>query len=188
MSRYQKITSFANIVKKNKTLIICDIDETILHFTTDDIQVNDNWWDQKKRQYMETYGCDSKTAGEQAYYEWHEFVNTTSPQFTDQIGFVKMLDKLNKKNSDIIFLTARKQETRDLTHKHFSIIGINPNKFELHFTSLNPKGPYIKKNINTSIYEKVIFIDDAKHNLDSVYETFNGKIDCYHFNLINEHN
>jgi hypothetical protein len=187
MSKYQKITSFANIVKKNKTLVICDIDETIMHFTNGTEQVNDNWWDQKKQQYMETLGCDSKTAGAHAYQEWHELVKTTKPQFTDSKGFVKMLDKLNKKNSDIIFLTARKQDTRDLTHQHLTMLNIDPNGFELHFTSLNPKGPYIKSNIDINKYKQIIFIDDAKHNLDSVYETFNGQIECYHFSLINEH-
>jgi hypothetical protein len=188
MSRYQKITSFANIVKRNNTLVICDIDETILHFTTDDNQINNNWWDQKKRQYMETYGCDLKTAGDHVYDEWHDIVKNTNPQFTDSTGFIEMLDKLNKKNSDIVFLTARKEDTLNLTHKHFINIGINPNNFDLHFTSLSAKGPYIKSNIDISNYKKVIFIDDAKHNLDSVYETFNGAIECYHFNLINKHN
>lgn len=187
MSRYQKITSFANIVKKNKTLVICDLDETVMHFTTENNQVNDNWWDLKKQQYMETYNCDAKTAGGHAYNEWHELVKETAPQFTDSAGFIKMLDKLNKKNSDIIFLTARKDDTRELTHQHLNLIGINPHNFELHFTSLSPKGPYIKSNIDITKYKKVIFIDDAKHNLDSVYDTFNGSIECYHFSLINEH-
>ncbi len=188
MRRYQKITSFANLIKHNKTLVICDIDETIMHFTTTaDEQINNNWWDMKKRQYIESFNCDEKTAGTYAYDEWHNIVQTTAPQFTDSDGFVQMLDKLDEKNSDIIFLTARKQNTRDLTYKHLSMLNINPNNFMLHFTNLTPKGPYIKNNINIDNYRKIIFIDDAKHNLDSVYDTFSGKIECYHFSLINKH-
>jgi hypothetical protein len=51
---------------------------------------------------------------------------------------------------------------------------------------MTSKGRYIKTNININKYNKIIFIDDTKHNLESVFYEFNGQIECLHFNLINE--
>lgn len=174
---FETINNFNDIEINLKTLIICDIDDTILKYNKDlkyFIDLNNQLIDDinlsilKAETDYEIYKIDK-------YYE--EITHT------DLKGFYDLIGKINQVNGNIIFLTARHEAYDIFTRKQLDIININHYEFEIHYTgNLISKGEYIKKRINLQYYDEIIFIDDQNYNLYSVKE-FNPNIKCYKFKI-----
>jgi hypothetical protein len=168
------ISSFTQVELTNglKYLIICDIDETILHFPNCDLLCENLVKDLRLKD--EDYENELKLL--KFYYK-----NIMAPKHTDYDGFVNMLKKINETNGKLIFLTARNLESDNLTKKHLKQIGISPDEFEIHYTSNKiTKGEYIRKHIDLCNWENVIFIDDYDIYIKTVTDIY-PEIICYKF-------
>jgi len=172
---YKTIKTFNDIeITNNKTLIICDIDNTILFH---DIKLG-NFINILKKDGF--YGTELISFA-------HEMMNMHCrifpPSHTDSEGFKKLKDKIEKLNGKIIFLTARSKITENFTKKQFQQIGLKYEDYDIYYTDNKiQKGNFIKLNIDTTLWEDIIFIDDYTINLDSVKYIFpNSK--CYKFEI-----
>lgn len=177
MNRFHKIKSFSEIpIDNKKTLIICDIDDTVLT-----VGRSINYFNELAERDLprsSPYLRENYAMGVYALYRRYVL-----PSHTDLSGFQKMISQLEENTeSSFVFLTARSlhelvvQQTRkDLEH-----IGISSN-YRVYYTSnIISKGDYIMENIDLTPYEKVIFIDDKIENIDSVALRF-PKIITYQF-------
>jgi len=174
-----QIDTFDKIVIESNTLVLSDIDETILFYD----KINQKWWKDKIDYYMNKNKCDSSKATIFALDEWFEHIQKNVPRHTDNIGFRNLLENIKQKNSKLIFITARHPDFKQITEEHFNYLGLNPSDYKVHYLGGYPKGQYIKENINTSNYNNIIFIDDLDRNITSVEKTFpnNNKLITYKF-------
>ena len=158
------------VLRKENPLIICDIDDTLL------------------------YNChpeqepENRTCG----FLLDCFTNqSTKPRkiiCRDIHGFVKLDERVNKRNGKIIFLSARGENRRKTVYSDFKQIGLDSTKYEIHCTT-KTKGRYIYEVIKpqTAKYGELIFIDDVYENNLSVFEYFPESIQylfCNDYTLI----
>ena len=169
------ITSFNEIViAKNKPLILCDIDETLLRFNYN-LQ---HFYIQAKLIYPKASNNELLNRAKNDFYLYRILNN---PIHTDFNGFNNLCRRIEEMNGELIFITARSYGAEDTTKKHFKTLGIDYNKFKIHYLSnAIEKGNYIKKNIKLEGSEEIIFIDDQKYNLDNVKKIL-PQIKCYKF-------
>ena len=170
---FTTIKSFEDININNisKTLILCDIDDTILHFP----EINKIWWHDKTNYYYNQHESN-ELEKKQALNDWITYITIKNPMITDSslYNFIS--------NYNIVFITARNSYLKDLTQKHFNHLDI---KFDnnIYYTSGENKGIYIKNNLLHLIkkYTNIIFIDDLEHNLIDVYDQLNSltNIKCF---------
>lgn len=180
MLTIKSINTFFDISIEYNTLVICDIDETLLYFPG----IDNIWWLNKLNEhYFQTN--DHNLAHSLTNKSWAEYAINTKPQMTDLWGFNCMLCKINETRSKIVFLTARNWsfETKFFTKKNLYDVGLNPKKYAIYYSHYVPKDEYIRNimNINLNLYNKVIFIDDNDINLTNVNKTLGHKIECFKF-------
>jgi hypothetical protein len=163
MLNVPQIKSFREIsIENKKTLIICDIDDTVLK-----LENSLEYFKEKAAQDLS--GCHPHIIEACAMSMFSLYRSKTDPIPTDSSGFTDMLRRLYATdNSELIFLTARSYNSREYTKKDLLSIGISPS-YPVYFTgNMITKGEYIIENINWLSYEKVIFIDDMPMNILSV--------------------
>lgn len=181
---YKTISSFNDVeIKDTNTLVICDIDETLLT------------WNKKSSDFyhvvIDDFSlCNAKPTEEEIHKEaliWlGMYCEMFAPIMTDANGFHNLLCRIEKSNSEIMFLTARPKNSNsnNFTRKNFIDIGLDYDKYSIHYTNNNSisKGEYIKKNINTSSdkYKQIIFIDDYESYIKTVNDIL-PNIVCYKF-------
>lgn len=171
------ISTFDDIKIKQKTLVICDIDETILKF---DI-ITPKWWkDTFNFYYQKTKKYD--LADTKTYECWIDYIMNNKPIATDYNGLINLFNQVKETDSELIFVTARRNDLIEITNEHLSYININNFNYKIYHIGDIPKGKFIKTNIQIDSYNSVIFIDDLITNLESVYE-FNNKVTLYKFNI-----
>jgi hypothetical protein len=180
----QKISSFRPIIdiinSKKKTLVICDIDDTILFYDK-----TINYFIEFVKKDFPNWADDSIKTEAGCYYNTYRHIAT--PKHTDFDGFMSMIETIKSTNNNFLFLTARTnyEKNSNITKKHFNDIGLHYDDFTIHYTNnLMSKGRYIKTNIDISSYESVIFIDDYETYIKTVTEHF-PHIICYQF--VNKH-
>lgn len=161
------IDSFNQVViKGSRPLIICDIDETLLRWK-DSLQ---DIYNKYSLIYPDLDHSNLEILAEN-YYSIYR--NETPPIPTDDAGFKSLLTRLGI-TGKLMFLTARSpsHHTRD----DLVSIGLQNYMFDIHFTSNKIlKGEYIKKYIDISSYDDVIFIDDNPEYVNSVLDIFSFK-------------
>ena len=138
------------VIKGTKTLILCDIDETVLRW---DKSV-DSVYRELSMSHPHLDHSKLETIAEN-YYSIYR--NQTPAIPTDLSGFKALLARIYE--GKLMFLTARtpSYHTRD----DLNNIGLQNYMFDIHFTANKiPKGDYIKKYIDLSRYDDIIFIDD----------------------------
>uniref|UniRef100_A0A6C0ITH1 FCP1 homology domain-containing protein n=1 Tax=viral metagenome TaxID=1070528 RepID=A0A6C0ITH1_9ZZZZ len=155
------IASFNDIqLKISRPLVICDIDETILHFNPTIDQTKSNQCNQPIK----------------IIYE---------PTHTDLDGFIELTKRINELKGKLIFLTARKKEDESYTRNNFKSIGLNYDDYKVYYTNNKiSKGEYIYNYIQTSDYDNIIFIDDRADYINSVLD-YMPYVDCYLFYISN---
>jgi hypothetical protein len=178
---FTTINTFESIIidEKKKTLVICDIDNTILY--------------QKPEQKIEFFykmvrdDFEDMLSEEEIIKETNDFyqmaINMATPKCTDFQGFLNLEKKIKNLNGKIIFLTARNIATEKYTQNQFSKIGLDHKNYQIHYTNNTiSKGEYIKNNIDLSPYDDIIFIDDYECYI-SIVKNLNKNITCYKFVL-----
>jgi hypothetical protein len=155
----KKINTFNSIEIKEKSLILCDIDDTVLRYklTLDDFVV-------KTKKYLEDVNdfIDMENTLAIASDEFADYREKNIPFHTDKEGFCNFEKKIIETNSKIIFITSRSLKFKKVTESQLESIGIDSNKYPIHFTFDHKmsKADYIEKFIETSQFSQVYFIDD----------------------------
>ena len=173
------ISSFNEIIlTKEKTLVLCDIDDTVLY------------WPNCKNECQKIlgncyngYNCkENKEEFEMDYLDLISMYKSIhNPVHTDFNEFVSMLNKLQNQNSKLTFLTARHKDYSKGTNRHLTQIGLSCDDFEIHYAGTNmTKGEYIQNYINLTEWDDIIFIDDSENNINSVIN-LHPQIRCYKF-------
>lgn len=171
-----EINKFSDILfSDKKTLVLCDIDDTLLYFDKDF-----NYFFNFIKDNM--INLDHNNVIIESIRLNNLYLNTNKAKPTDYYGFYQMM---TNKNIKIIFLTARHDFSIELTKKHFFHVGLNYDDFIVHYTNYETskinKGEYLLKNlIDLNNYEDIIFIDDSDFCLKSVNRLF-PNIKCYKF-------
>lgn len=171
---YKKISSFNQVELKadEKYLIICDIDDTILHFPECNKICSKILNDMCRKE--EDYEKDLK-------YLKTVYRSAIKPTHTDYDGFSSMLGKIKETNSKLIFLTARNFQSDNLTKTQLKQIGLFPDDLPIHYTgSKISKGEYIKTHMDLSVWTNIIFIDDNDNYIKTVTD-IHPQIICYKF-------
>jgi predicted secreted acid phosphatase len=169
------IYSFNEIITtKEKPLVLCDIDDTILRFNYN----IKHFYNEAKLLYPKASNNELVNRAEHNFYIHR---NLNKPFHTDLDGFNDLCKRVQEMNGDIMFITARSHGAEDATKKHFKTIGVEYNKFKVHYLSnTTDKGDYVKKNINLQDREEIIFIDDQDYNLDNIQKVL-PQIKCFKF-------
>lgn len=183
------VSTFNDIIIVKNSLVICDIDETLLYYEG----IDKKWWSETFYRYYQIHK-DYDKADQLCLAEWTSHITSADkyPFFTDRAGYANMIAKINETNSQIVFLTARCEYLRDMTLKHLHHLNIdNPI---LHFTGGQCKGKYILENIlNVNVranvranvnsdLRNIIFIDDRLQNIvDVKNKLINFNLTCYLF-------
>jgi hypothetical protein len=180
-----RISSFTNIPIDCSTLVICDIDDTVLHFPTMEADCsaaaakgssftdNDPAFTSKERedhirQLIRVYCCIKE------------------PDHTDSAGFDDFMRRLDEHGGHLVFLTARSKSDEEFTRKHLRAVGIDDAKFQIYFTdNAISKGEFILSRFDSlglplNQWKSVVFIDDRLDNIRSVEQLCPG-IKCYQF-------
>jgi predicted ferric reductase len=151
---YTTINTFNDIPIIEKTLVLCDIDETLL--TTKIIKLVSN--------------KDNKMV-KLCYL----------PKYTDKDGFLALLEKIKITNSKLIFITARRSTFAQITYNQFKLLDIDKNVYPIFFCGETPKSKIVKKNINLNNFSNIIFIDDLKYNLYHMKKEFSDLVKLFLF-------
>tara|TARA_B100000963_G_C22597321_1_gene658500 strand:+ start:1006 stop:1527 length:522 start_codon:yes stop_codon:yes gene_type:complete len=169
---YTSINDF-NIPIYNNTLVICDIDETIMKFKG----VTQKWWDDKYDSYN---NLDNKN--KICMKIWLNKISKMKPVHTHKESFLNMIQRIKNTNSKLIFLTARPPSLKPLTIAQFDFLNIEYVENQVHYNFNGDKGKYVLNFINYKLFDNVIFIDDRYHNLENMKNALNEKVTCYQFN------
>ena len=182
-----EINTFDSIIIENKkTLVICDIDNTILYQksakTIEEIYkiLKGDLEEEDLEEEIKEEDLEEEIKEEAIYY-YRMLKSISKPICTDFIGFTNLEKIIKKLDGEIIFLTARNSSSETYTKKQFNDIGIDYNNYHVHYTNDKiTKGNYIKNNIDLTEFENIVFIDDYDTNISSVNE-YNNNILCYKF-------
>ncbi len=168
-----EIRSFDEVTILQNSLVVCDIDETLLYFDG----IDKKWWSQTFDEFYRIHN-DYDKADKLSLDKWISHINNNNPYITDESGYNNMLKRINDTNSKLVFLTARYEYLRNTTLKH--LFHLNIHNPILHFTGGQCKGRYIFDNLINPIPERVIFIDDLQQNINDVRNNITN-IECYLF-------
>ena len=173
----KSINSFHEVeLTKEKTLVICDIDETLLYYPGIESKCNVMIKDLKNILTEREF----KRELNEIKIMYRTIV---PPKHTDLDGFINMKNKLTNLNGKLIFLTARCKEYDNFTKNQILKVSGLKDEFEIHYTNNQmSKGEYIKNNIPLELWEQVIFIDDMDSSIESVLQ-LDCNIQCYKFVL-----
>ena len=171
------ISSFTDIPIYCSTLVICDIDDTVLHFPTMEAEctaaANDLAFTAKERennirQIISVYCC------------------IKDPEHTDSAGFGDFMRRMEDHGGHLVFLTARSKSDEEFTRRHLRAVGIDEAKFQIYFTdNAISKGEFILSRFDSlglplNQWKSVVFIDDRLDNIRTVEQLCHG-IKCYQF-------
>jgi len=168
------IKNYNEIDVLNNSLVIFDLDETIIRFP----YVTSKWWENTKKAYAL---IDEKTADLRAYSDWLYIIKTYEPSLLDIIEFNNLLERIKESNSSFIIVTARNIQLKDITVIHLQQFGISCDVYYTLDKRITINA--IKKNY---VYNHIIFIDDNPKYIKQV-EEINTEIITYymkHENLI----
>lgn len=171
LPHWKTICKFSEIDVKPNTLILCDIDDTLLHHPA----INNSWIMLIHNffyiQSMKTFGVHDKHLAYSAAERYIEEVLIEIPiRHTDREGFFAMLEKA----TDFAFVTARSPEAKNFTYSNLKSIDVPYKKYPIHFCGYIAKGEYINMYFDLSKYDHIVFIDDQERNLLNV-----GTIACH---------
>ncbi len=176
---WKPVNKFSDIPIKPNTLILCDIDNTLLHHPA----INNEWVDTIQQLFLlhnrSIIGeYNTAKAAEDANNYCNTLFDTIPMQHTDREGFFAMVETA----TEFAFVTARHEFARQFTYDNLRGLGIDPSGHVVHFSGNIPKGEYIRTNFDLSKYDYVVFIDDQVGNLQNVLGVVNHKgLELYQF-------
>lgn len=163
LNKMQNVSTFKDICLRQNSLILCDIDDTVLDYGKE----IDDYWKQK--------------IDDPNYNIWISIIKRTTPKLTD-LYLYEFIKNINNSNSIIHFITHRNVMFKEITKEHMNYY--NLNNIEIHYLNGNSKSKYINENFNTKDFEGgAVFIDDSYHNINDVLSNVSN-CDVYLFKKI----
>jgi hypothetical protein len=176
---WKTIQKFSEIDIQPNTLILCDIDDTLLHHPA----INNAWnllidTFFYIQHHAETGFYDKNESNKKTDQFCNHIFNTVPFQHTDRDWFFAMLEKA----TGFAFVTARYATAKEFTYGNLRGIDVDPEKYKVHFCNGVAKGEYIIRNFDLAKYDHVVFIDDQIPNLQNVLLLLNhADLKIYHF-------
>lgn len=179
MEKCPVISSFREIsLGEKRPFVLCDIDETVLRHKHSFQQV----YDMVQRDYADDPDLtpDFIISVATQYYFMSQKYN--QPTHTDLDGFADFVKRIQEKNGELRFLTARGETSDIYTRNQLKHIGIEEDKYIIYYCAgvAPSKGAYIEQFIQLDENDDIIFIDDYDHYLLSVIEK-HPQIRCHKF-------
>jgi hypothetical protein len=167
---WKVIKSFSEIDIQPNTIVLCDIDDTLLHHPG----INHSWSNLISVffniQHFEETGTHNQTESNKKAVKFCDDVFNTIPlQHTDREGFFDMV----KKSTEFAFVTARQENAKNFTYENLKSLDIDPEIMKVHFCGNEAKGEYIVRNFDLEKYDHVVFIDDQLRNVENVVSVVN---------------
>lgn len=162
---YEIISTYDKIKLKNNSLLIFDIDDTIMKFDG----IDKEWWKNKNKYYYDIFK-DYDKADNEALIEWINHIEENKPQIIDNNKLFNIFHKAQHiYNCEIIFMTSRDIKLKNTTEKHFYDCNISEYIHKIYYSK--NKGILLKELLKDKYknYRDIIFIDDNKKNLEDVY-------------------
>lgn len=171
----KQIHTFYSVDIPENSLVLCDIDDTVLVFP----KYTDAFY-KEAYDYYTTIGYNTKMADKLVKRDWELYSSFKKPSITDKDGFFYLLEQIEKTSSKLYFLTARSDTSHQKTINDLKHVNIDCSKIQIYYTNAALKGNYIKNNIDLLDYNHIIFIDDNDHQLENVKKEI-PLISCYKF-------
>lgn len=173
------INSYSAITLVARSLVVFDIDDTLVHFPDYDLI----WWNAKKAGYEQS--MSKEEADRETLLDWRAAVHHIDPQPIDKDGFLQFYAKAKAADCDIIFLTARSEKLKEITHRHLKNSVMECDEADVFFGE--DKGPSLISILQERrAYHHVIFVDDLVKNHESVRTSLDAiglPVDTYHFQM-----
>ena len=171
----KQIVSFKNVAIHPRTLVVFDIDDTVIGYE----EFSHTFFTDSIKAYKEKHKC-YKMALDFALHDWISLVKKGTPYHMDSSGFDELTEKIKTTDSHYIFMTARNPLYREVTELHLEKVGIQNR--QVYYLAGSNKGEFLKSiSQKYSEYNRMIFIDDMEKNINDVHKAFGNKIDLYHF-------
>lgn len=158
----KRISNFKRIKLKENSIVLCDIDDTLLNF---EHFIGDYW--------------NTSNKVDHTYDIWFSLIENQIPLIS-HASFYTFLDEIHRTNSKLILITARSEKFKNGTLHHLKTVDIIFH--DIHFLNGNLKGDFISKFYSKDIHEfsDIHFIDDDICQVFDVKEK-NANINVYHF-------
>jgi hypothetical protein len=156
---WKTIQKFSEIDIQPNTLVLCDIDDTLLHHPV----INNSWVHLISTFFYIKHNNPIESQKQTEEY-YNEIVNAIPFQHTDREGFFNMVEK----STEFAFVTARNVVAKEFTYSNLRSIDVDPEIHKVHFCGNIAKGEYILRNFDLAKYDHVVFIDDQIGNLENV--------------------
>ncbi len=169
------INTFFDVEVKPKTLVMCDIDNTLLTWRK-------KWDEFVNEPYVASYFpfTNAQIIRDIKHRKYTEYCANTPPEPTDYHGFRDLDQRVERSGGELVFVTARWKESEQHTRTQLRMLGFRDN-YRIHYTDgSHDKGSYITNNINTSRFNHCVFIDDLTQVLDTVKHQ-HPYVRCYRF-------
>jgi len=162
---FQCIRTFQDVIIKSNTLVICDIDDTVIKCK----KPLNHFYQMVKEDFCFFSDCTHEMLLKEAWDMQIMYNQLYGYTHTDSEGFEQMLNSISQTKSQLIFLTARSKQSDQATKKNLNQAGIYHEDFQIHYTKNEiTKGQYIVDHIDLSGFDHVVFIDDYENQVLSV--------------------
>lgn len=166
----KKIKNYDEINVEPNTLVILDIDNTLIKFNS----MGKTWWKDRIEHYKQH--TDAETANKLVYDDWEVTLNIEIPEPLDCDKYQDLLERIKMTNSKLMLLTARDINLKDITINQLNDCGIQIK--DVHHSY--PKGKKVKELYEQYKYDNIIFVDDHLDNVEDVeLEMKEYNIECY---------
>ncbi len=168
----KKIKNYDEIIIELNTLVILDIDNTIIKFNS----MGKTWWKDR----IEYYNRDNdiENSNKLVYDDWKSILDIETPELLDSNSFQDLIKRIELTNSKLMLLTARDISMNDITLNHLKECDIQIESDDVHYSY--PKGKKVKELYEKFQSNKIIFVDDHLDNVEDVESKMKEyNIDCY---------
>jgi predicted secreted acid phosphatase len=166
-----KINTFDKITIEKNSLILCDIDDTVLRY---DLSLDDFYLKIKKTLKDSNGWICNEDIKSLALEDFADYRDSNIPFHTEKEGFERFERKIMETDSKLYFITSRSEKFKKITEEQLESIGIDSTKYPIYFTYEHKisKADYIKKFIDITNYSKICFIDDLPMTVQLVKKKF----------------
>lgn len=147
---------YRHIIIPYDSLVVMDLDDTLISFP----EIHATWWKDTKENYKLT--VDDENADILTFQEWVAFMSSHIPEL-DKDAYIDLLEKVNKTDSTLIIVTARKSYLEDITRTQLDQCGIDA---EIYFS--HEKGKLINSIRKKYKHIHLVFADDNINNVNDV--------------------
>lgn len=163
---FQQINSFNQIPITENSLVVLDIDETIMAFPS----ITKSWWRETHEKYLAETN-DKKKADNLTVHEWRGHVAKARPYLLDESKLKKFLKDIENKSCQLVLLTARDKSMEEITRRHISHCELDITHEQIIHDE--NKGEALAEIVQSyPEISSIIFVDDFEKNLISVQNRF----------------